>query len=304
MKRSEMVRCFTPGMSRDEMRKKSYSMGFGNIYQETEMDSAMVDCHQDISYLADYMEQHSHMFYEIIYCVQGTLTYLLGVRRYQVSVGDVIIIPPGIIHSPILKNPLDVPYERYVVWISAAFASILNQANSVLADFQEATVLHTAGTKWEYLSRYFYTGIKEAETQAPGWEVCLGGNTAQLVAHLARATHDLNTVRPSQNEELLKKVLEYIQNNLADKLSVRTTAQHFHVSESTLTHLFRRELKTGFYKCVTQRRMAEAKNLIHKGYSMELVSQSVGFSEYSAFYRAFKSEYGVSPLEYQKMTRR
>ncbi len=303
MKRSEMIQCFTPGMSRDDIRKKSYSMGLGNIYQETEMDSALVDSHQDISYLADYMEQHSHMFYEMIYCVQGSLTYLLGVRRYQVGTGDIIIIPPGIIHSPILANPLEMPYERYVIWISAAFANILNHANSVLADFQEAAVLHTAGTKWEYLPRYFCTGVKEAETQAPGWEVCLGGNTAQLVAHLARATHDSATVRPSQSEELLEKVLEYIQDNLDGKLSVGATAQHFHVSESTLTHLFQRELKTGFYKCVTQRRLAEAKNLIHKGYSMEQVSLAVGFSEYSAFYRAFKSEYGVSPMKYQKMAR-
>lgn len=36
---------------------------------------------------------------------------------------------------------------------------------------------------------------------------------------------------------------------------------------------------------------------------MEQVSLAVGFSEYSAFYRAFKSEYGVSPMKYQKMAR-
>lgn len=100
MKRSEMIQCFTPGMSRDDIRKKSYSMGLGNIYQETEMDSALVDSHQDISYLADYMEQHSHMFYEMIYCVQGSLTYLLGVRRYQVGTGDIIIIRPASSTAP------------------------------------------------------------------------------------------------------------------------------------------------------------------------------------------------------------
>ena len=34
---------------------------------------------------------------------------------------------------------------------------------------------------------------------------------------------------------------------------------------------------------------------------MEDVAVLVGFPEYSAFYRAFKSEYGISPMQYKKL---
>ena len=52
-----------------------------------------------------------------------------------------------------------------------------------------------------------------------------------------------------------------------------------------------------FYRCVTQRRLIAAKTHIWDGEPLDLVSQKVGFSDYSTFYRAFKREYGVSPRE-------
>ena len=34
---------------------------------------------------------------------------------------------------------------------------------------------------------------------------------------------------------------------------------------------------------------------------MEEVALTCGFCDYSAFYRAFKKEYGISPKEYKKL---
>lgn len=92
-----------------------------------------------------------------------------------------------------------------------------------------------------------------------------------------------------------------MQNNLSIKLSINDTAQYFHISASTLTHLFYKQMGISFYRCLTQRRLVEAKNLIAQEYSMEDIALAVGFQEYSAFYRAFKNEYGISPMQYKKL---
>ena len=55
-----------------------------------------------------------------------------------------------------------------------------------------------------------------------------------------------------------------------------------------------------FYRYVTQRRLLESKLLIKSGMPMEQVSISVGFQDYSSFYRAFKAEFGQSPAQFRK----
>jgi len=60
-------------------------------------------------------------------------------------------------------------------------------------------------------------------------------------------------------------------------------------------------MKVSFYHFVTQRRLISAKTLILDGVSAETASAKVGFGDYSTFYRAFKREYGISPMEYRKL---
>ena len=72
------------------------------------------------------------------------------------------------------------------------------------------------------------------------------------------------------------------------------------MSQSTISQTFKNKLGVSFYRCVTQRRLIAAKSLIIEGAPMESVSQKVGFSDYSSFYRAFKQEFGISPRQFRK----
>jgi AraC-like DNA-binding protein len=88
---------------------------------------------------------------------------------------------------------------------------------------------------------------------------------------------------------------------LGRRITLDEAARHFFVSQSTITQLFRKKMGVSFYQCVTQRRLIAAKTLIARGIAMEAISEQVGLADYSAFYRAFKKEYGISPAQYRKM---
>ena len=123
-----------------------------------------------------------------------------------------------------------------------------------------------------------------------------------ILSQIARALEETSTVQlKAEKPELLDKVMAYIEANLAKRITLEETARHFYISVSTVTQLFRQKMGTSFYRCVTQRRLIDAKQLISEGISLESVAEQTGFSDYSAFYRAFKKEFGISPRQYRNL---
>ena len=274
------------------------------VYQEIEMDSPWVDTHDDASDVKDRVQLHSHTFYELLFCRGGSLQYLLGTQRYRLQRGDIVYIPPGTSHRPLLLDKLVEPYTRYVLWASPAFAEMLHGAfpqEELLP--AEAFLLRTAATPWqEELGGLFRTGVQENYTRAPGWEAAVLGNTIRLLVQTARARAGEHALRPqAERQELLDALLVYIENHLQDRITLADTARRFLVSESSVNQLFRKRMKVSFYRFVTQRRLIAAKVLLQDGLPAEQISARVGFGDYSSFYRAFKREYGISPAEYRRL---
>ena len=298
-----------PLSAADQTRRNEYlkNLGYdpGSLYQELEMESRFVDTHRDVSYTNSNVSLHSHTFYELLYCCNTCgAEYLVGSERYRLQKGDIILISPGVSHRPLLPERMLQPYKRDVLWISPEFIQALYKMlpDTFRDSARYSTLLRTAGTRWEFLGDLFRSGVQEAEAQGPAWELAVAGNTMILLTHLYRAFLD-SAAGPLKAEtpELLDRVMAYIEAHLGEKISLSDTAQQFYVSESTISHTFQQKMGVSFYRCVTQRRLIAAKTLIAGGHNLDAVAEQVGFSDYSAFYRAFKSEYGISPRQFRKL---
>lgn len=277
----------------------------GNFYQELEMESPYADMHRDISHSNANVQFHSHAFYELI-CCRNTCgaEYLVGTERYKLQKGDIIFVPPDISHRPLLPENMAEPYSRDVLWFSPEFVNSISQDFLDISpeDFSKPGLYRTAGTRWEYICDLFRAGVQEAEGLQVGWDTLVLATSLMILTHLRRALQDLYA-KPLKAEkpELLDQVLAYVEQHLSEKITLAEIAHHFYISESTITQTFRKKMGVSFYRCVTQRRLIAAKSLIEKGTALESVSEQVGFSDYSSFFRAFKQEYGISPRQYRKM---
>jgi len=277
----------------------------GNLYQELEMSHPFAQVHRDTSHSNSMLQLHSHIFYEVLCCRNScSAEYLVGSERYRLQKGDIIFIPPGVSHRPLLPENMDDPYVRDVLWISEDFVQGLHRmfSTSEIRRRNQGNLLRTAGTKWEYLGDILHSAVKEAEHRLPGWDIIVTGSAMSFMTHLKRAFQDEETV-PAAAEEpnLLDQVMAYIEKNLPYKITLADTAQHFFVSESTISQTFRKKMGVSFYRCVTQRRLIAAKRLIPDAKSLEQVAEQTGFSDYSVFYRAFRQEYGISPRQYRTL---
>ena len=287
------------------LQKQLKEMGLdpNAIYQELEMTSRFVDTHKDTSYSNAHLQLHSHVFFELIFCCSDCgAEYLVGAERYRLQAGDIIFVPPGVSHRPLLPEQMERPYERYVLWLSREF--MLRFAELFPYPFTEkqasANMLRTRGTPWEHLGQMFRAGIREAQRRDDGWEAVVLGNTVMLLAQIKRAT-DQQSAQPLRAEkpELLDRMTAYVEENYARPMTLEDLSHRFYVSTSTVSHLFKQKMGVSFYRYVTQRRLIAAKTLIGQGVALEDVAARAGFGEYSGFYRAFKQNYGISPRQYR-----
>ncbi|MBP3655430.1 MAG: helix-turn-helix transcriptional regulator [Clostridia bacterium] len=273
------------------------------IYQELEMASRYVDTHRDTSYSNAQMQLHSHAFFELIYCVNSCgAEYLVGPERYRLQQGDIIFVPPGVSHRPLLPENMTEPYKRYVIWLSPEF--VAQYARLFPGAFPDrhtrAAMLRTAGSGWEHLGDLFRAGVRESEKEAEGWEAAVIGNTMQLLTQIRRATNE-QSASPlcAEQPELLDMITTYVEENYGQPLLIGDLAKRFFVSSSTISHLFKQKLGVSFCRYVTQRRLIDAKTRIENGQRLADVAAKTGFSDYSGFYRAFRQEYGISPRQYR-----
>lgn len=290
-------------ISNEEMQKAFIADGaiLSNLYQEMEMDSDSVDCHDDVNYTKDSVQLHSHTFYEMLYCCSGNVQYLLGAERYRVHRGDIIFIPPGISHRPLYLDQLAEPYSRYVIWIHPEFMKNIQQFLG-FTPLSDPVLLRTQDSGWEYLERYFQSACKEAEIRQEGFEACMSSITVQLLIHLTRACTHSKAMEPlTEKKELLDELIRYIEDHLAEKITLKSAAANFYISERAVSRLFSEKMDVSFYRYVTQRRLIAAKTRIINGESLETIGEQVGFSDYSTFYRAFKQAFSISPQQFKKL---
>ena len=271
------------------------------LYQELEMTCRFVDTHWDTSDSNAQIRLHSHTFYELLYCCSDSGTeYLVGTERYRLRRGDIVLVAPGISHRPMLPETVVAPYERYVLWLSPEFVE--NYVQVFFDPFQGQHLLRTWGTPWEALGELFRKGVKEAESQRPGWEAAVVGNTITLLTQIKRALEDATTHRmAAEKPELLDNIMAFVDAHYAEDISIDQLAKRFFVSSSTISHLFRQRMDVSFYRYVTQRRLIAAKTLISQGIHLQNVAGLAGFQDYSGFYRAFKQAFGISPRQYRDL---
>ena len=276
-----------------------------NLYQELEMSSRFVNTHRDTSYSNGTVSLHSHNYIEILCCRSSSgVEYLIGSDRYRLQKGDIVYVPPGVSHRPILPEKLEVPYERDVLWISTEFMETVLRMFPDDRDYgtDRSIPIRTAGTRWEFLADLFRAGVTEEEQKRVGWEAAVVANTLMILTYMKRIYIERSAGSlKAEKPELLDRITAYIEQNYHTHITVDDLARRFYVSNSAISHLFKQKMGVSLYRYITQRRLIAAKSLITQRIPMEEISRRVGFVDYSTFYRAFKQEFGISPRRFSQM---
>lgn len=105
--------------------------------------------------------------------------------------------------------------------------------------------------------------------------------------------------------DVVEQVADYISHHLAEELSVKTLANMVYVSPDHLTRSFKKRYHQTVSDYIMKKRMELAGELLKKpGMTITMVSDCVGFGNYSYFTEQFKRYYKMTPREYQSKQRK
>lgn len=109
---------------------------------------------------------------------------------------------------------------------------------------------------------------------------------------------ELNNYNAKKPNELARTVMKYIVTNYDEKITLDELSKQTFVSQNHLIAVFRREYDVTPHKYLTELRLGEAYRLLRDSERTEEdIASSVGYDDYSVFYKAFKKKYGFSPYK-------
>ena len=109
--------------------------------------------------------------------------------------------------------------------------------------------------------------------------------------------NDYKTLKTSNR---LAFIIDYIKNNLHQKLSIEHLAKLAFVSKSNFFKLFKYEIGIAPNEFILMERIKRAKELLKENQSIKEVAFATGFSDTNHFIKTFKTFEGLTPKNYQR----
>ena len=232
---------------------------------------------------APVITMHWHEEAELTLITKGSCVYQIDLIEYEASTGDILFIPPLLLHSIILKSSQDFCSETYV--------------NHELSLPCLITADHPA---YDSLCKSFAQLASLYDTRMFGYELAIKSYLLQTLFLLLQYSSTRFSTE-SDSSDKLKVVLDHIDLHYAEALSVSELAKLCYFSEYHFMRFFKKHMNMTCIQYINNIRLEKAVELFEHGNTSILeVSLSVGFHNLSYFYRAFKAKYHMTPLAFIK----
>ena len=263
-----------------------------------------------LPYAEDFPRLHYHDKYEIGICEEGEGLFFSEGTFYPISKGDVVFVSPGCRHYSRSFHASDLCYCSFVYLSSKMVHGVL----SIVRDHEERVIT-------EHANR-IQTVLRASEhPQAVSMLVelvkrCREENYREELAALRLATFLLEMKQLFRDEKNraerqgvrlcaacaeADRIAEYFSLHYFESKSSKELAEMCHLSESQLRRQFLHAYGTSpiAYRNSLRCQIA-AELLIRSDLTVSKISEQVGYSSFSDFYRQFQKKFGVSPSDYRK----
>lgn len=114
----------------------------------------------------------------------------------------------------------------------------------------------------------------------------------------------LKPIKPGKSdyEESIQEAKKYIHQNIGTGLTVKSIAEHIHMSQSHFSSIFKKQTGLSPYDYVLVTRLNHAKNYLQRSdMNIAQIAEKVGFNSESNFIYFFTKNTGISPSKFRKI---
>lgn len=244
-----------------------------------------------------YMKEHFHKNVEIFYVLEGEVQLKIETSWFLLKKDDFVVINSYEKHQYRAKKTIflaiiHINYERLSPYID--LEQNFFRCNSVTDKNENYQKIRKISN--QIFQLYFY---KEEEG------IYLNSLYYSLIALLVKnfiCKKDIDSYDAKISEESrIRKIVDYINTNYRNPLSLNELAGHLFLSTAYLSKYIKKKLNTNFTDYITQVRMEYAiEDMCKNQKSITRVSLDNGFPNTNAFTTAFKKKYGVTPSVWLK----
>lgn len=233
---------------------------------------------------------HVHNECEIYINVTGKVSFMVENRIYPVFPGSIVITRPYEYHHCICHtNDL---HKHFCIW----FSSEKNEEFFDMFFKRELgadNLMILPADRHKSLFSLCHDLMNKSNT-----EFAKLYHFIRLIEYLNYAeTPDLNV---NMYPHDVYDVLDYINSNFTEQISICDLAKNAHVSLSTLERHFFDALRMTPSSYLKNKRLSNAAEMLYNGSSVTDACYKSGFSDQSKFITLFKQNYGFTPLQYKK----
>ena len=268
---------------------------------------------QDDSWYMD--RPHFHESVEFLLPVSYGGQMFVENQVYDLAPATMFILPDATLHKTLGSAGGACPYERYVLQVPLSTLHGISTARTDLYQrVLESGRMVDLGENYEPLVELLR---RLDQTQEPG-EEGFGADIRQmnllgefLVRALALAPRkeeaanalsvEQRMLTPTREGTLrIDLVLAYLQEHMAEKLTLDQVAAEFYISKYYLSHCFKAATGFSVGQYLINTRILEARRMLQDGGRVAQVGEAVGFHSNEHFIRTFTKLTGISPKQYAR----
>lgn len=232
--------------------------------------------------------QEFHDYCEFIFFLGGEARFISKNVSKNLKEGSVIFVPKNTFHQLVVK---DNSYTRYILGFNAGseFLGIEQKLGTDVILIEQPNEMIKGMVKG-------LIEISKQDISNQEKAVYIKASVVHLLFEFKKQTNQV--VKLEYNvSKIIHDALLLIDDEYVNPITVKSLARKLHVSESLLSHKFKREMNISICQYISKKRLAVARDLIKSGIKITAAAEQSGFTDYSCFYRLYKKQYKKSPSE-------